>query len=501
MEDWSDLRCVYCGGSSLRIATDFAGEGIQRAAIVCNACGGSNDVIDTVPFMGGFDSEDFMGLIEIVATGEMNQSPIDVAFSRHLHALLAEFHASREKGEFVRTHPEDLVRAPWFADHRYHEWLQANSMLHGRDLAGKKVLNVGAGFGFDSVPLVDAGALVTCLDYSPLMVALGHKGLPQARWIGGFSHALPFQDDSFDIVCSNAALHHMRSTPIALREMLRVLKPGGFMYTAGDPTRSDSSSEELEFQVFNRHEGVLSGVNEGIIRFGDFYDTIAPYAAYIDFAMIASAPDPSKLAGTTPVGDGTFTDRWVPCWQQNIDVLREQDGAGICLAVTKREAFPIPAETLEPSVLPAGDLSLWVKDPETAFSHLMAWAPDRLVDLPFPGERQDWFSLLNGWMAPEAPFDSRRGFHRARWLARAPNAQTLSFSARTVTGSSNMAVMINGLPVTARPINPAWSRIEVPLPLDARQLPLLIELRITGFSSEAGFDEKCFEVRDRQFAG
>src|SRR5207248_688266 len=42
------------------------------------------------------------------------------------------------------------------------------------------------------------------------------------------SHFLPFKDQSFDVVYSAAVVEHLACPPLAVREMCRVLKPGGF---------------------------------------------------------------------------------------------------------------------------------------------------------------------------------------------------------------------------------------------------------------------------------
>jgi SAM-dependent methyltransferase len=498
MTDNTDIGCVHCRESEGGSSTIVFNENSQAAR--CGACGATFDDIGEVLFFGGYEPQDFLGLIEVVATGEMNQTPIDVGFARHLHQLLTDYHHATDKPEFIRAHPDDMVRAPWFSEHRYHEWMQTDAMLAGKDLAGKKVLNVGAGFGFDSVPLVDAGADVTCIDYAPTIVALGKKGLPAARWVGGFSHALPFKDESFDIVLANAAMHHMRSTPVALREMLRVLKPDGFMFTVGDPIRPDSSDDSLEFEVFNRHEGVLSGVNEGIIRFGDFYDTLAAFGDAIELALIASVPDPSALQGTSPVGDGAFNDFWVPCWPENIEYLRQAHGAGLCVAVKKARSIDLPAERQSQYVLPAGILASWIGHPDTAFARLMAWAPDELVNLPFPGQEQDWFSLLNGWQRPEPPFDFRRGFQRARWLLRGSGVTKLAFSVRAVEGDRTLEVYVNGALATSTAIDGEWRRIELDIANLVGDLPFLVELRLAGSMEDLGFDARCFDIRDRNLA-
>jgi SAM-dependent methyltransferase len=493
----SSSECICCRSGSYVASAKFDQPASACDALRCDSCGALADLIDGVPFFGGYEPQDFLGLIEVVATGEMNQTPIDINFARHLHSLLTDYHHASDKAEFLRNHPDDMVRAPWFSEHRYHEWMQTDAMLAGKDLSGKKVLNVGAGFGFDSVPLVDAGADVTCIDYAPTIVALGKKGLPAARWVGGFSHALPFKDESFDIVCANAAMHHMRSTPVALREMLRVLKPGGFMFTVGDPIRPDGSDDDLEFDVFNQHEGVLSGINEGIIRFGDFYDTLAEFGDQIELALIASVQDPSALQGASPAGDGAFNDYWVPCWPDNIEYLRNANGAGLCVAVKKVSSITLPAERQSHYVLPAGVLASWIGNPETAFARLMAWAPDELVNLPFPGVKQDWFSLLNGWQRPEPSNDFRRGFQRARWLLRCPGSTKLAFSIRATVGVQDIEVYINGTQECSASIDAEWRRIELDISDKAGALPFLVELRLAGSLGGLSFEQRCFDVRDR----
>jgi ubiquinone/menaquinone biosynthesis C-methylase UbiE len=93
------------------------------------------------------------------------------------------------------------------------------------------VLDVGCGQGTDLYRYADAGAKVTGIDLTPRHVELARAHLA-AMGVGGVvvegdAEQLPFPDRSFDRVSSNGVLHHTPDMPAALREIHRVLRPGG----------------------------------------------------------------------------------------------------------------------------------------------------------------------------------------------------------------------------------------------------------------------------------
>ena len=82
----------------------------------------------------------------------------------------------------------------------------------------------------------------TCTDISPGMLAtLEHN----ARELGldvetaaCDASELPFEDESFDLVLGHAVLHHLPDLDACFAEFMRVLKPGGTLFFAGEPSRS-----------------------------------------------------------------------------------------------------------------------------------------------------------------------------------------------------------------------------------------------------------------------
>ena len=104
-------------------------------------------------------------------------------------------------------------------------------------------LEIGAGTGYFSLNLLQAGVLreATCTDISPRMVATlsanaRRLGL-DVRATRADAEALPFADATFDLVLGHAVLHHLPNLPRAFTEFQRVLRPGGRIVFAGEPSR------------------------------------------------------------------------------------------------------------------------------------------------------------------------------------------------------------------------------------------------------------------------
>ena len=105
-------------------------------------------------------------------------------------------------------------------------------------------LEIGSGTGYFSLNLALAGIVghPTCTDISPgMLTALeanaARLGIDVETQACEAAH-LPFPDESFDLVLGHAVLHHLPDLQGSFREFLRVLKPGGTLYFAGEPSRT-----------------------------------------------------------------------------------------------------------------------------------------------------------------------------------------------------------------------------------------------------------------------
>jgi ubiquinone/menaquinone biosynthesis C-methylase UbiE len=106
-----------------------------------------------------------------------------------------------------------------------------------------EALEIGAGTGYFSLNLLQDGVIgtATCTDISPGMLAALERnaaelGLP-IRTECCDAADLPFADDSFDLVLGHAVLHHLPDLERAFAEFARVLRPGGTLLFAGEPSR------------------------------------------------------------------------------------------------------------------------------------------------------------------------------------------------------------------------------------------------------------------------
>lgn len=112
---------------------------------------------------------------------------------------------------------------------------------------GTRLCDVAAGCGGLTVPAAKLGASVLATDWSAAMIEAFEASV-RAEGITGAvgrvmdAHALDLPDDSFDVVASQFGVMLVADQPRALREMVRVTKPGGhvLLICYGDPSRFET---------------------------------------------------------------------------------------------------------------------------------------------------------------------------------------------------------------------------------------------------------------------
>lgn len=159
--------------------------------------------------------------------------------------------------------------ATWYANgaknrmDQYRQWAQQSARL----APGNEILEVAPGPGYVSIELAKLGAYrITGLDVSESFVKIARKNAESAGvdvdFRLGNASEMPFGDSQFDFVFCSAAFKNFTDPVGALREMRRVLKPGGKALIVD--LRKDASPAEIDSEV-DRIGG--SGVNKAIVRF------------------------------------------------------------------------------------------------------------------------------------------------------------------------------------------------------------------------------------------
>lgn len=116
--------------------------------------------------------------------------------------------------------------------HRYTEYAAWIPTVMGFDqFAGARLLEVGCGMGTDLLQFARAGAHCTGIDLTPRSIEITRQHFAVYGESGDFliadAEILPFADESYDVIYSNGVLLSTPDTAKAVREIHRVLRPGG----------------------------------------------------------------------------------------------------------------------------------------------------------------------------------------------------------------------------------------------------------------------------------
>lgn len=131
----------------------------------------------------------------------------------------------------------------------FSEWFEVNWQISNqywadflkRHGSGRRLLECGGATG--RLPVVLAGdgwhcTLVDITQEGPLLARMRFELAQRQGWfVTGDALALPFPDDTFDVVYSNGLLDVLPEMETAIREMTRVLRPGGLFVAASNPRR------------------------------------------------------------------------------------------------------------------------------------------------------------------------------------------------------------------------------------------------------------------------
>lgn len=125
-------------------------------------------------------------------------------------------------------------------------------------LAGADALDVACGTGILTRHLADRvgpDGSVVGLDLNPAMLEVAASVRPDVVWRQGDAAAIPYDDETFDVVTCQAAMMFFPDPTAALREMCRVLRPGGVVAVQVFDLLADQPAYGPWAEVVARHAG------------------------------------------------------------------------------------------------------------------------------------------------------------------------------------------------------------------------------------------------------
>jgi SAM-dependent methyltransferase len=174
-----------------------------------------------------------------------------------------------------------------------------------RWLAGDEpadVVDLGAGTGKLTRGLVALGHRVTAVEPLPEMLAHLRQAAPEATALAGSAESIPLPDTSADVVAAAQAFHWF-DQPVALREIARVLRPGGRVALVWN-TRDDREPWVRRLSAVIGHEtleardarapleesGLFGAVEQATFRFGQRLDQAALRELVLSRSYCATRP-------------------------------------------------------------------------------------------------------------------------------------------------------------------------------------------------------------------
>jgi len=172
-----------------------------------------------------------------------NLYPVDIIFYEDKYLICAIYsiteyelaHATTEKHEVKNMSSHEFTNSSsnetnLIRDEFLLEKLREEAIIQLKTISGKLAADIGAGTGFMSEGLLDAELSVIAIESSPAMIELMKEKFADIKEFQAVltdPDTVKLSDETADYAFANMYLHHTEDPQAALKEIIRILKPGG----------------------------------------------------------------------------------------------------------------------------------------------------------------------------------------------------------------------------------------------------------------------------------
>jgi demethylmenaquinone methyltransferase/2-methoxy-6-polyprenyl-1,4-benzoquinol methylase len=168
--------------------------------------------------------------------------------------------------------------------------------------SGQSILDLAAGTGASSIAFKGDGVRVVAADFSNGMLAVGRTRHPELEFVFADATNLPFADNEFDVTTISFGLRNVVDVDKALKEMLRVTKPGGRLVVFEFSRVAVPGFRQLYEFYLTKVLPVFSGLSTSATSaYGYLAESIMAWPNQVDLALKI------ENAGWSEVGYKNFT--------------------------------------------------------------------------------------------------------------------------------------------------------------------------------------------------
>ena len=492
-----NIRCPICFKGSL--------EDYNFEYFLCTSCDEKFNVFDNVPYLGRFYEDDLFSVME--TTSILTQIHLDENLStygdqspEHLKNGYLKIQkmldlSTDEIGSNLNFSDFDYDNKPSWFSARYNELQQFKDVMGDVDLRDKKVLDIGAGTGFDSLRFLNMGANVTALEYNPLQASYAAKAIKDINWFGGSATHIPFENETFDFVIANAALHHIKDLETAINEMLRVLKPGGTIFTLADSFSPINFTEDQEVDVFKNHPAVLRGVNEQLPQLNKYIDPLIAEGDNLEVELF------------TPVVHGLHQrseklSRW--SLEDAKTVLSNYRG-GLCMRVHKLRSTYYKRKNEKNVMVEFSDYIPHFESRTNALNALRKYVPKYAIDLDLNISNQQKLKLLTGWKPFSKDNDYQIGvsdgylFCSPQYITANLSSFSIAVPHANIGSPRQISISLNGVSILKITVDdPNWKKIDLEINSFHKNMDTVNLVQISIDQLEGNVDLNSFWIREKK---